>query len=126
MVEPAQLAVSFGFQNCISRLRRFVLLARGFLSASLSHVTSIDSLLLSPCELLINRLRLARLDRRRPKAAEDTDAGRGWSPRNGLCIMCGCGAKELSRVMVELLEVREGISSTEIRTSGPGSPRSRD
>lgn len=32
----------------------------------------------------------------------------------------------LSRVMVELLLVRDGISSTDIRTSGPGSPISND
>jgi hypothetical protein len=32
----------------------------------------------------------------------------------------------LSRVMVELLLVNDGTSSTDIRISGPGSPRSRD
>ena len=32
----------------------------------------------------------------------------------------------LSRVMVELLLVKDGISSTDMRTSGPGSPISKD
>jgi hypothetical protein len=116
---------SLDFQNCIIRLRRLVLLALAFFSGSLSNVTSMDSLLLSPCELLISRLRLARLERRRPKAVEVNDAGLGCS-FNGGYLACGCCGKRLSLVMVELLLVRDGVSSTDIRTSGPGSPMSSD
>jgi len=74
---------------------------------------------------LIKRLRLARLERRRPKAVDVNEAGLGWSFSGG-CLACGCCAKRLSLVMVELLDVRDGISSTDIRTSGPGSPISSD
>lgn len=116
---------SLDFQNCIIRLSRLVLLLFPFFSGSLSIGTSIDSLLRSPCELLINRLRLARLERRRPKAAEVKDAGLGWS-LNGGYLACGFCANRLSLVMVELLLVRDGISSTDIRTSGPGSPMRSD
>jgi hypothetical protein len=119
------LLLSLGFQNCIMRLSRLALLALAFFSGSLSIGTSIDSLLRSPCELLIRRLRLARLERRRPKAVDVNDAGRGIS-FNGGCLACGFCAKRLSLVMVELLLVRDGISSTDIRTSGPGSPMSSD
>lgn len=68
---------SLGFQNCIIRLRRFVLLTFGFFSGSPSRGTSIDSLLRSPCDVLIRRFRLARLDRLLPKAVAVKDAGLG-------------------------------------------------
>jgi hypothetical protein len=100
-----------GFQNCIMRPNRFVLLLFDrllFPSASLSNVTSMDSLLLSPWELLMSRLRDTRLDRRRPKAAEETEDGR-CSRRLG-CDMRALGMKALSRVIVEVLEVSEGMS----------------
>ena len=66
-----------GFQNCTIRLNRFVLLTLPFLSGSLSRVTSMDNLLRSPCEVLMRRLRLARLDRLRPKAVDVNEAGLG-------------------------------------------------
>lgn len=65
-----------GFQNCIIRLSLFALLVFCFLSASVSQGTSMESLERSPWELLISLLKLARLERRRPKAAEPTDTGR--------------------------------------------------
>jgi hypothetical protein len=102
-------ALPLGFQNCTNLPRRLVLPILGFfLSASLSSVTSMDSLLLSPCELLISLLRLARLDLRLPKAAEDTERGRG--SRSVGCDIRACGTKVLSRVVVELLDVSEGMS----------------
>lgn len=118
-------SVSLAFQNCIRRLRRFVLLALCFFPGSFSYEISIDSLLRSPCELLIRRLRLARLDRRLPNAAEETEAGRSARNETGR-MLAPLGRYVLSLVIVELLEVREGISSTDIRTSGPGWPRRRD
>ena len=106
------LASLLGFQNCIMRPSRFVLLLLfdrlPFRSASLSSVTSMDNLLLSPWELLMSRLRDTRLDRRRPKAADETDDGR-CSRRLG-CDMRAFGMKALSRVIVELLEVSDGMS----------------
>jgi len=80
----------------------------GLLSDSLSSVTSMDNLLLSPWELLMSRLKLTRLERLRPNAADDTETGRcsrrlGWDSR-------GFGEKTLSLVIVELLDVRDGIS----------------
>lgn len=116
---------SLDFQNCIIRLSRLALLGLAFFSGALSIGASIDSLLLSPCELLMRRLRLARLERRRPKAVEVKEAGL-WQSLNGGSLACGFCAEKLSLVMVELLLVRDGISSTDIRTSGPGSPISND
>lgn len=108
------------------RLMRLALLTLGFFSvASGSKVTSIDSLLRSPCDVLMSRCRLARLERRRPNCVDVNDAGR--SPRNGSCGRCCgvCAGLMLSRVMVELLLVSDGMS-LELRTSGPGSPMRRD
>ena len=91
------------------RLSRLARLPLDFLEfGSLSNVTSIESLLRSPCELLMSRLRLARLDRRRPKAVDETETGRssrivGW-------LMRWPGINMLSLVMVELLDVSEGMS----------------
>jgi hypothetical protein len=70
--------LSFGFQNCIIRLMRLPLLDFSFLSPSLvlGARDSIDSLLFSPCELLINRDKLAMLDLLRVTAAEDKEAER--------------------------------------------------
>lgn len=98
-----------GFQNCIMRPSFFVLLFFAiFACASPSGVSSVDSLLRSPCELLIRRLRLIKLERRRPNAADDTDDGRcsrrlGWYGR-------AVGVNALSRVMVDVLDVNDGIS----------------
>ena len=116
---------SFGFQNCIIRLMRLPLLALSFLSVSivLGAVYSMESLLLSPCELLMRRDRLAMLDRLRVAVAEDREAER-WPSRN--LAPCAIGRIVLSLVMVELLLVREGTSSTDILNSGPGSPSSND
>jgi hypothetical protein len=102
--------------------------ALGFFSWSLpvSIGTSIDSLLRSPCELLISRLRLAKLDRRRPNAVDVKEAGLGNSFDTGGILACGLCGKALSRVMVEVLLVREGTPSMDMRTSGPGSPIKRD
>jgi hypothetical protein len=72
----------------------------------------------------MRRLRLAKLDRLRPKAVEVKEAGRGWSLSGG-CLACGFGGQALSRVIVELLLVNDGMS-IERRTSGPGSPISND
>ena len=66
----------FGFQNCIIRPSFFVLLLRAALLSASSNVSSVESLLRSPWELLMSRLRLMRLDRRRPNAAEETETGR--------------------------------------------------
>jgi hypothetical protein len=74
----------------------------------------------------MSRLRLAKLDRRRPNAVAVKDAGRGRSDERGGCLACGFCMKMLSRVIVELLLVKDGTPSTEIRTSGPGSPMSRE
>ena len=63
------------------------------------------------------------LDRLRVIAAEDREAER-WPSRN--CGVCDKGKIPLSLVMVELLLVRDGTSSTDILNSGPGSPRSKD
>ncbi len=78
---------------------------------------SIDSLLLSPWELLMRRDRLAILDRLRITAAEN-DADRLPSRNTPLT--------PLSRVVVELLLVNDGTSSTDILNSGPGSPNNSD
>lgn len=85
---------------------------------------SIDSLLLSPCELLIKRDKLAMLDRLRDIAAEEIDEER-WPSRNCDCGGCAWGTGP-SLVMVEALLVSEGTSSTDGLISGPGSPMSRD
>ena len=69
---PSDQEDSFGFQNCISLLIRFPLLVFSFRPLSiLGALTSIDNLLFSPCELLINRDKLAMLDRLRVAAAEN-------------------------------------------------------
>jgi hypothetical protein len=74
---------SFGFQNCIIRLIRLLLLPLSFFSPPivLGGRDSIDNLLFSPCELLIKRDRLAMLDRLRVTAAEEREAER-WPSRN--------------------------------------------
>lgn len=77
VIQGCSRAPSLGFQNWTRRPRRLVLLLRDFLLSSLSRVTSIDSLLRSPWELLMSRLRLTKLDRLRPNAADETDSGRG-------------------------------------------------
>jgi len=76
-------AASFGFQNCIIRLIRLLLLPFSFLSPSiiLGARDSIESLLFSPWELLIKRDKLAMLDRFRVTAAEESEAER-WPSRN--------------------------------------------
>jgi hypothetical protein len=74
----------------------------------------------------MSRLRLAKLERRRPNGVELKDAGLGKSFEGGGILACGLCGKALSRVMVEVLLVREGTPSIEIRTSGPGSPIRRD
>jgi len=71
----------------------------------------------------MRRDRLAMLDRLRVAVAEDREADR-WPSRNG--AVCAIGRMVLSRVMVELLLVREGTSSTDILSSGPGSPSNND
>jgi len=84
-----------------------------------------DNLLRSPKdELLIKRDKLAMLDRFRRRdstslGAEQREADR--SPgRRGL----GNGkAFCIPLVMVDLDDVRDGTSSTETRSSGPGSPK---
>lgn len=116
---------SFGLQNCIMRLMRLPLLVFSFLSVSIifEAVYSMESLLLSPCELLMRRDRLAILDRLRCTVAEDKEAER-WPSRK--VAPRGIGRMVLSLVMVELLLLREGTSSTDILSSGPGSPSSSD
>jgi len=74
----------------------------------------------------MRRLRLARLDRRRPKADAVKDAGLCWSAEASGCLACGLCMKMLSRVIVDEVLVRDGTPSTEGRTSGPGSPMRRD
>lgn len=89
---------------------------------------SIESLLLSPKEeLLISRDRLAMLERLRRResvslGAEHRDADRspgrcGLGNGNPLCI---------ALVMVDLDDVKDGTSSTDTRSSGPGSPNRGD
>jgi hypothetical protein len=123
--QAAHYTASFGFQNCIIRLMRLPLLALFFSSASVmvDGVYSMDSLLLSPCELLMRRDKLPMLDRLRVAVAEGREAER-WPSRKG--VPCAIGRMVLSLVMVELLLVREGTSSTDILSSGPGSPRRSD
>jgi hypothetical protein len=87
-----------------------------------------ESLLFSPKdELLINRERLAMEERlrrlwSRSPEAEHNDAERSLGLRgppiaNALCI---------ALVIVDLEEVKDGTSSTDTRTSGPGSPKCGD
>lgn len=83
-----------------------------------------ESLLLSPCdELLINRDRLAILERLRRRDAislgsEDNDAVRSPSLRGLASGKVFC----IALVIVDLEDVKDGTSSTEMRSSGPGSP----
>lgn len=56
-------------------------------------------------------------------AGEDNEAER-WPSRKG--ALFAIGRMVLSRVIVELLLVSEGTSSTDILSSGPGSPSSND
>lgn len=71
----------------------------------------------------MRRDRLAMLDRFLVTAAEESEAERCPSRNWGLR---GIGKVLLSLVIVELLLVREGTSSTDILNSGPGSPSRRD
>lgn len=89
---------------------------------------SIDNLLLSlKEELLISRDRLAMLERLRRRdsaslGSEQSDAVR-YPGLRGLArgyTLC------MALVMVDRDEVREGTSSTETRSSGPGSPKRGD
>lgn len=86
------------------------------------------SLLLSVYdELLMRRERLAMLERLRrrisrsvgseQREAERSPSLRGLGNAYGFCI---------ALVMVDLDEVRDGTSSDEIRSSGPGSPKRGD
>lgn len=71
----------------------------------------------------MRRDKLAMLDLFLVTAAEESEAER-WPSRNwGLWDV---GRLLLSLVIVELLLVREGTSSTDILNSGPGSPSSSD
>lgn len=87
---------------------------------------SIDSLLLSPKEgACIKRERLAMLDRLRRRGsmslgAEQRDADRspGW---RGLGNAGNAPCTAL--IIVDRDDVREGTSSTDTRSSGPGSPK---
>lgn len=74
----AESLASFGFQNCIMRLMRLLLLPFSFLSGSVicGARDSMESLLFSPCELLMRRDRLAILDRFLVTAAEESEAER--------------------------------------------------
>lgn len=117
---------SFGFQN-ISLLSRLCFFFESLEGSKYSECgrCSIESLLFSPKEeLLINLDRLAMLDRFRRRCsvslgAEHKEVDR--SPgRRGLIIG---NAFCIALVMVDLDDVRDGTSSTEMRSSGPGSPK---
>jgi len=124
---------SLGFQNCKPRLNRLILLLFSFLSGEDGACCSIESLLLSPWEVLINLDKLAILDRLRETAAAESEAERCPSRncevpsmKGGIFVKEPPGGKLKLPVIVELLLVREGTSSTDIRSSGPGSPRSNE
>lgn len=119
---------SLDFQN-INLLRRlFFFLSFGCSRYSDWGLCSMDSLLFSPWEeLLINRDKLAMLERLRRrisrslgsehKEAERSPGLRGLGREYGFCI---------ALVMVDLDDVKDGTSSTEMRSSGPGSPKRGD
>jgi len=127
-MDPHVREESLDFQNCMSLLSRLCFflesLCEGSRYSDWGRV-SIESLLLSPKEeLLINRDRLAMLERlwrggSLSLGTEHSDADRspgrrGLASGNALCI---------ALVMVDLDDVKDGTSSTEIRSSGPGSPK---
>lgn len=70
----------------------------------------------------MRRERLAILDLLRVTAAEEREAER-WPSLNW---KLGDGWGPLSLVIVELLLVNDGTSSTDILISGPGSPNNSD
>ena len=115
----------FGFQNCIIRL---ILLLLSFLGCSSSPGTlsSIDNFDFSDPWELKSLLKLAILP-----LFLCADCAAGPLKLALLAPFLNCGlpyagfmalAMALSRVMVELLLVRLGTSSTDMRISGPGSP----
>lgn len=118
---------SLGFQNCISLLSRLCFFLDSFVAESpCSDIgrVSIESLLRSANdEPLINRDKLAMLERFRRresqslgtehKEAERSPGRRGLANGKAPCI---------ALVMVDREDVKDGTSSTETRSSGPGSP----
>lgn len=119
---------SLGFQNCISLLSRLCFFLDSLLAGSRYSDCgrcSIESLLLSPKEEpLINRDRLAMLERLRRRdstslGTEHRDADRSPGRRGLIKGKAFC----IALVIVDLEDVKDGTSSTEMRTSGPGSPK---
>jgi len=70
------LEESFGFQNCIIRLKPLLFFDFSFMSEDSGACSSIDNLLFSPWELWSSRDKLAMLERFRVTDGPDIDTER--------------------------------------------------